>query len=533
MAVADRIRTSLSPRPAGPTASTPSANPRFPALDGFRGLAALGVLLFHVSGNTDVSSRDGIVPDLLARLGNYGVTVFFVLSGFLLYRQFVLAELRGAPFPRVGRFYWHRFLRIYPAFWLAVTVTIILSKNGYLAPGRGNISGFGQYLEIYSLTQNYRKEVFISGLFVAWTLCIEVAFYVVLPPLAWIFRKVGDIGRDDGANNLQRRLKVQLVGLVLMIIIANVFRYWVLNFDDKTSGFPVKWLDGGPIRWLPSYLDWYALGMLAALISAWAQIGRRVLPSIKAIANAPWLCVGIGAAFYGFLTMLNLPHGDFKAAPIGDDMAHYVFAGLSAFFLLLPGFLGPQDKGLVRTVMGGRIMAFIGLISYGIYLWHPIAIDRLSKLKDDNKFTGGFNAGFWPVLVAVLVFSIVTATLSYYALERPIMRFKDPKPGFWQWFNTKPGERASVAAAGGEVPVPTLTPSAAPTPHPTPNPVGSVPDPEPSAQAPPEPKAGRGDGRSLLERLRDPRGVGLQDDQAGTTDASPSGTDSDDATPVR
>jgi peptidoglycan/LPS O-acetylase OafA/YrhL len=425
MAVADRIRTSLSPTPAAPTAS---GNPRFPALDGFRGLAAMGVLVFHVSGNTDVSSRDGVLPDFLARLGNYGVTVFFVLSGFLLYRQFVLAEFRGERFPRVRRFYWHRFLRIYPAYWLVVTVTILLSKNGHLPPSRGNISGFGQYLQIYSLMQNYRKEVFIAGLFVAWTLCIEVAFYLVLPPLAWVFRTLGSIGRDDGENNLARRLKVQLVCLGAMALFAMAFRYWALNVGPKTDDLPVKWLDGGPVRWLPTYLDWYALGMLAAVISVWAQLGRRVVPSIKAIANAPWLSVLIGGAFYGFMLFLDLPHGDFKAAPIADDMAHYLFAGLSAFFLLLPGFLGPQDKGLVRKVMGGRIMAFIGLISYGIYLWHPVAIDRLSKLKDDNKFTGGFNAGFWQVLAVIIVFSFVCATLSYYLLERPVMRFKDLRP---------------------------------------------------------------------------------------------------------
>jgi len=478
MAVADRIRSSLS---RAPIETSSSSTLRFPALDGFRGLAALGVLVFHVAGNTDISSKDGALADFLARLGNYGVTVFFVLSGFLLYRQFVLAELQGAPFPRVRRFYWHRFLRIYPAYWLVVTVTILLSKNGHIAPGRGNINGFGQYLEIYSLMQNYRKEVFIAGLFVAWTLCIEVAFYLALPPLAWVLRKIGNIGRDDGENNLARRLKVQLVGLAVMFIAANLFRYWALNLGNKTDGLPIKWLDGGAIRWLPSYLDWYALGMLAAVISVWAQLGRRVMPSIKAVANAPWLCVTIGAAFYGFLMMLDLPKGDFKAAPIGDDMAHYIFAGLSAFFLLLPGFLGPRDKGLVRQVMGGRIMAFIGLISYGIYLWHPVAIDRLSKLKDDNKFTGTFTAGFWSVLAIILVFSVVCATVSYYVLERPIMRFKDPKPLLRAvWGSGAKTEPATSVVSASAAPV-----------QPTP--------PKPTKAKP---------SRSVIDRLRDPRGVG-------------------------
>lgn len=427
MAVADRPRPLFaSETPTAPIAAPAVATQRFPALDGFRGLAALGVLVFHVAGNTDVSTHDGFVSDALARLGNYGVTVFFVLSGFLLYRQFVLAELRGDAFPRVRRFYWHRFLRIYPAYWLALTVTILLAKNGDLPPGRGNIYGFGQYVELYSLMQNYRKEVFISGLFVAWTLSIEVAFYLVLPPLAWLFRKLGDLGSDDGQMNLSRRLRTQLLCLAAMIVAANLFRWWALNLGNRTDGFPIKWLDGGPIRWLPSYLDWYALGMLAAVISAWAQIGRPVVPWLKSLVSTPWLCIAMAVTGYWYLIMLDLPHGDFKAAPVGDDLAHYVFAGLSAFFLLLPGFLGPQDRGLVRKVMGGRIMAYVGLTSYGIYLWHPLAVDRLSKMRDDNKFGVPFTPGFWTVLVAVLVFSVVCATISYYGLERPVMRFKHP-----------------------------------------------------------------------------------------------------------
>ncbi len=373
-------------------------------------MAALGVLVFHVAGNTDVTPHAGVLNDFLARLGNYGVTIFFVLSGFLLYRQFVLAEFRGTRFPRPVRFYWHRFLRIYPAYWVAVTVVI------FTVSSRGKINGFSQWLSIYSLMQNYRSDVFLSGLFVAWTLCIEVAFYLVLPPLAWAIRKLGDLGPDDGANNVHRRLKVHLAVFAVMIIVANIYRYWAITAGEVA-------IKAGPIRWLPAYLDWYAYGMAAALVSVWAAMGYRVLPSIKAVVSAPWLCVGIGVALYAIMTTLNMPH-DYHEAETGVDLLHYDLNGLSALFLLLPGFLGPQDRGWIRKVLGSAPAAALGLISYGIYLYHPIAIDRLNTVwKPEHR---GSTPNFWIVLGLVLAFSVVCATLSYVIVERPTMKLKDP-----------------------------------------------------------------------------------------------------------
>src|SRR4051794_6890563 len=101
---------------SGKTSTVPPL--RIASLDGVRGLAALAVLTFHVQ-----QFGGGHIPGISAILGslNSGVVIFFVLSGFLLYRPFVRARRDGTR-PAVGRYFRHRAIRIVPAYWLALVV---------------------------------------------------------------------------------------------------------------------------------------------------------------------------------------------------------------------------------------------------------------------------------------------------------------------------------------------------------------------------------------------------------------------------
>ena len=104
------------------------------------------------------------------------MTVFFLISGFLLYRPFVAARLRGArPARAPAPYAWRRFLRIVPAYWLALTVV------GARGSGRAACSPPAGIPTFYGLAQIYRETTIGGGLTQAWTLCIEVAFYAFLP----------------------------------------------------------------------------------------------------------------------------------------------------------------------------------------------------------------------------------------------------------------------------------------------------------------------------------------------------------------
>src|SRR5262245_48380037 len=101
----------------------PPGNPRFPLVDGLRAVAATMVLVSHTSFLSGFNGR-GEIGRVFARF-DMGVALFFIISGFLLYRPFVSARLDGRAAPRVLRYARRRVLRIVPAYWLALTVLAI------------------------------------------------------------------------------------------------------------------------------------------------------------------------------------------------------------------------------------------------------------------------------------------------------------------------------------------------------------------------------------------------------------------------
>src|SRR4051812_10841150 len=94
---------------------------RFPLFDSLRAIAALSVLGFHAAFAAGVYNSDSPLRPFTLRL-DVGVSVFFLISGFLLYRPFVKARMAGVKPPATGPYAWRRFLRIVPAYWVALTV---------------------------------------------------------------------------------------------------------------------------------------------------------------------------------------------------------------------------------------------------------------------------------------------------------------------------------------------------------------------------------------------------------------------------
>ena len=153
--------------PAEPAVAPPPGNPRFPLFDSLRAIAALSVVAFHVTAISQVSGTPqpgGWSGDLLRQLAG-GVTVFFLISGFLLYRPFVVARLGGRPL-RARDFARRRILRIVPAYWVALTALAIY-------PGLTGVFT-SHWWVYYGYLQVYSAGTIDKGLPPAWSLCTEV-----------------------------------------------------------------------------------------------------------------------------------------------------------------------------------------------------------------------------------------------------------------------------------------------------------------------------------------------------------------------
>ncbi len=278
--MAGAVGTGVVPASVAPDAPTaPKRVERFPCFDGLRAIAAFSVFAFH-SYRVFVREDGTFIPiglqEYLDPLGRIGVAIFFVISGFLLFRPYSLAMLEGRPAPRLGGFWKRRFFRIFPAYWIALAVVVF-------AVGQSTFASVGDGLSTFALVQGYRYGYYSLGLGVAWTLVVEVSFYIFLPLFAAALRAV--IG--SGGNRL-RSVRIQLGVLIGMAVLGLVIRH-IFFFGGPYELQPRgTWFSPSSIvLWLPSYLDWFAFGMLLALGSAWLTLGGGIHAGSRPSGGCP------------------------------------------------------------------------------------------------------------------------------------------------------------------------------------------------------------------------------------------------------
>jgi peptidoglycan/LPS O-acetylase OafA/YrhL/4-amino-4-deoxy-L-arabinose transferase-like glycosyltransferase len=386
---------------AEPQVITPESHRtgRFPAFDGFRAIAALAVLVTHVTFSSDANRM--FFGEYFARM-DAGVAVFFLISGFLLYRPFVVARFAGEPGPAIVPYLWRRTLRIYPALWVATLVAVYIfgfspftsTKDAFLHLGLVHIYDPGTVLQ--------------GPILQSWTLGTELSFYLFLPIYAAV---VGWI-----ALHVRNRLRLELLGVAALYGVSLAWQLIVLASPGR--------LDGMYMTWLPAWLDLFALGMGLAVVSAWLTQTARPAPFALGRRWAPPVCWALAVvAFWAVSTQVGLPRSSIEYSR-SEEMLRHLLYGATAFFLLLPGVFGPQDQGGIRRFLRWRVLAWLGLVSYGIYLWHEIWITQFFEWTGD-QFQ---QANFGQMLAVVLGLTIVTAAISWYVVERPMLRLKGWAP---------------------------------------------------------------------------------------------------------
>jgi peptidoglycan/LPS O-acetylase OafA/YrhL len=251
---------------------------RFYLVDSLRGVAALMVLAVHVSWVSGASDLGTWSAPWFARLES-AFAMFFAISGFLLYRPFVRARLMGEP-PLSARAYgWRRFLRIVPAFWVALTVIAIWLGDDLWNPYE-LVRNFGFLQLYYGAGPN---DVIPQ----AWTLSVEVAFYALLPVWAALMRRLP--GRDFGA-----RLRTELVA-VSTVVVGSLAYTAVLVYSHAVD--PIPYSPKRLLASLPGYMDHIGLGMLLAVVSVWVLDRDGALPQpLRILARFPSLAWGIALA---------------------------------------------------------------------------------------------------------------------------------------------------------------------------------------------------------------------------------------------
>jgi peptidoglycan/LPS O-acetylase OafA/YrhL len=380
-------------RPAGIRASSAYS----PELESLRGWAILLVFVFHIySGVTGIDWTGKPVSPWLAFVtaGHTGVTLFFVLSAFLLSRPFLEEERRRHPV-RLVDFYRRRVLRIMPLYAVAIVVAVVLCLD---MPG-AVVKGFRA---LFFVTSFMGKSVVIHALMpystVWWSLGTEVQFYLALPVLGFCLRTRG--GR--------------WLGIGILIV-------WAVLYGIATSD--PEWMASEAGLRFGLGLPGRAPAFLAGIGAAWlvSRHGERIRAAAR---NARWLERGgsdglLFAALAGLgLLLQRVSFLGFTSAERIWPIWHLAESALWGLILLLVVLMPIR----VRPLVSNPVLARVGLLSYSLYLVHvPILLHALVWLTQHDVAFRANVATRVLTIVGILGLCLAVSALTYRFIERPFL----------------------------------------------------------------------------------------------------------------
>ncbi len=348
-----------------------------PSLDGIRAMAFSIVFLAH-------AGLGWVIP------GGFGVTIFFFLSGYLI-TTLLRKEFNQTGTIHLRQFYVRRVLRIFPPFYITLMILVIATLAGLL-PGKlaaGPIAAQAVFLTNYYQMFATSPPEWPAGSEIFWSLAVEEHFYLLFPFLA-----IPLIGKTTG------RAQTAILGVVCLGFLA--WRCLLVFYFQEGE---VRTYGASDTR-----MDSILFGCLLAL-------GAN--PAIDPpIAFRPRTKLAIYASSLGLLGFC-LIYRD----PRFRETFRYTLQGIG----LLPLFyfaVAEPDRPWFRW-LNWRWVRFCGLLSYSLYLIHFASLKMMQHLLPD----------LGPPLQAMLAltFSVSYSLCLYYAVERPLARYRkrlhsDPRP---------------------------------------------------------------------------------------------------------
>jgi peptidoglycan/LPS O-acetylase OafA/YrhL len=350
---------------------------RVASLTGIRAVAAILVVGTHAAYTTGKYTHGywGLVGSRM----EIGVPIFFVLSGFLLFRPWVKAAETGGPPPSLSRYAWHRVRRIMPAYVITVLFAYVLYHFREAGPNPGHSwTGLVRNLTLTQIyTEGYLGKYLHQGLTQMWSLAVEAAFYVVLPLLAYVLLVL----------ICRRRWQPKLV-LGALAAMALISPAWLALVHTD------HWFPDSARLWLPTYLAWFLGGMMLTVLQ---RMGVRCYA---------FMAVPLAIICYFIVSTPIAGAPTTSPATLGEAVYKACFYAVIAVLAVAPLALGNQ--GWYSRLLASRPMVWLGEISYEIFLIHLVTMEfAMDYVVRAHVYTGSM-----PYLyVATLVVTIPLAWL--------------------------------------------------------------------------------------------------------------------------
>jgi peptidoglycan/LPS O-acetylase OafA/YrhL len=348
------------------------------------------------------------VPDLA-----FGVTLFFSLSGFLLYRPFAATLLGGTRPPSIRKYLINRMLRILPAYWVILFVVGFVLQSAFVFlphhPLHGGLFDPDELFSNMFLVQNYRPQTLLTGIVPAWSLGVEVVFYLTLPLLVLVAFAL--------ARRLpSRRLAALAPALILLAIGASgkAVATFAVTSHGPFAGYQHDW-NSVIEKSFWCHADLFAFGMALAVIHVEVDRGTIRPPRFwQAIAAAT--AVGAYAATARWTDDIGERLG---RSPFNTLMA-LACALLVSLVVIRSGDGDQQRQPRLVRFLETRPLVAVGVVSYSVFLWHEPIIYWLH----DHHLAWAGPAGFVPNLALTALVTGALSALTWRYVERPALRLK-------------------------------------------------------------------------------------------------------------
>lgn len=384
--------------------------------DGIRAIACLSVIFHHFAQKLAMYLQPRPVQELQSYflLGNSGVSVFFVLSGFLLSYPFWKQYIGGGTFPSIKQYAVRRAARIIPGYYvsfLICTLVVLLFNIPSEHTMIRAITGL-------TFTAGFHYVTFfpneINSPF--WSISFEVFCYFLMPAFMYGLFKI------TGKKRSFRKALLYWCGVFVVVIGLNQLVHIFFTPDNIRRGWDFGSI-GGAKYWMPNYnpigfFGHFSVGIIAAGISTILNFETERIKTLKKTGVFDFIGV---LCFTGSVVLLwkmrGLPEFSFSF----QNQPYY----FPTYALLIGGVLTvtPQSKWF-GNILDNRFFRYTAKVSFGLYIWHYFIMFLISTLwiKAYKDYMGIADIRQWAIICsAVLVVSYIVSALSYKFIEKPVL----------------------------------------------------------------------------------------------------------------
>ncbi len=372
---------------SGTTSTRPNPFAHRPALDGVRAVAVLAVVLFHAAPIAGWHLDGGFI----------GVDVFFVLSGYLI-TTLLLREWAATGRLRLGAFWGRRVRRLVPA--LVVVLTASLVAVAVLYRWDDVVDNRNEALASLFYVSNWytlaTDPPYLTLFQHTWSLAIEVQFYAVWPLVAIVVLRAHRPAPPPVADDVRTGSRLLLLVSLGLAMLSTAL---MAVLHDGPGSIPRVYF-GTDTRATPILLGC----ALAAAVAAWGEIPDG--PRRRLLDVSGWIAL---AGLVGACVLVRRP---------SDVLYEGGYLGISVLAVVLVASAAHPSPGSLTRALSVAPLRLLGLISYGVYLWHwPVFY-----LASANRL-GLSGIALLAVQIAI---TIALATASYVLVETPIRQKRLP-----------------------------------------------------------------------------------------------------------